>query len=100
LYYRQIINVVDDDPAPRAEVFAFARSLIESRYPDLISESIEVDSTGLGSSGRVIPAEKRVSNVRLKQELGVKLLHPTYRSGIQSILDSWQDESMFPDRSR
>jgi hypothetical protein len=100
LYSRKIIDVVDDDPAPRAEVFSFARSLIESRYPGLISESIEVDSTGLGSRGRVIPAEKRVSNVRLKQELGVKLLHPTYRSGIQSILDSWQDESMFPDRSR
>ncbi|GJN06223.1 hypothetical protein PR202_ga23928 [Eleusine coracana subsp. coracana] len=96
---RKIINVVDDDPAPRAEVFAFARSLIESRYPDLISESVEVDSTGFGSCDRVIPAEKRVSNARLKQELGVKLLHPTYRSGLQSILDSWQAESKFPHSS-
>ncbi|GJN37876.1 hypothetical protein PR202_gb26873 [Eleusine coracana subsp. coracana] len=93
---RKIINVVDDDPAPRAEVFAFARSLIDSRYPDLTSESIEIDSTGFGSCDRVIPAEKRVSNARLKQELGANLLHPTYRSGLQSIIDSWQAESKFP----
>ncbi|TVU22501.1 hypothetical protein EJB05_32202, partial [Eragrostis curvula] len=86
---RKIFNVVDDDPAPRTEVFTFARSLIERMYPDLIAESIEAISTGLDSQARIIPAEKRVSNARLKQELGVKLLHPTYRSGLQSILDSW-----------
>ncbi|KAL6627653.1 hypothetical protein ACP70R_031379 [Stipagrostis hirtigluma subsp. patula] len=90
---RKIFNVVDDDPAPRAEVFAFARSLIQSRYPDLITEPTDVSSTGFDSQVRIIPAEKRVSNARLKQELGVKLLHPTYRSGLQSILDSWQAES-------
>uniref|UniRef100_A0A0A9D6J7 Uncharacterized protein n=1 Tax=Arundo donax TaxID=35708 RepID=A0A0A9D6J7_ARUDO len=96
---RKTFNVVDDDPAPRAEVFAFARSLIERRYPDLITESIEVNSSGLDSQERIIPAEKRVSNARLKQELGVKLLHPTYRSGLQSIIDSWQAERNLPDRN-
>ncbi|KAK8452076.1 hypothetical protein SEVIR_5G053400v4 [Setaria viridis] len=90
---RKIFNVVDDDPAPRAEVFAFARSLIEMRYPDLIAESPDVGSTESGFQERIVPAEKRVSNARLKKELGVKLLHPTYRSGLQSILDSWQAES-------
>ncbi|XP_062190626.1 uncharacterized protein LOC133893577 isoform X2 [Phragmites australis] len=97
---RKIFNVVDDDPAPRAEVFAFARSLIERRYPDLITEPIDVNSTGFDSQVRIIPAKKRVSNARLKQELGVELLHPTYRSGLQSILDSWQAESKLPDRNR
>ncbi|XP_037412568.1 protein YeeZ-like isoform X2 [Triticum dicoccoides] len=81
---RKIYNVVDDDPAPRSEVFAFAQSLIEKRYPDLAA-----DSAGSNSQNRIIAAEKRVSNGRLKLELGVRLAHPSYRSGLQSILDSW-----------
>lgn len=88
---RKIYNVVDDDPAPRAEVFAFARSLIEGRYPDLTT-----DSAGSNGQDRIIAAEKRVSNARLKQELGVRLLHPSYRSGLQSIFDSWLAESTLP----
>ena len=100
---RKISNVVDDDPAPRAEVFAFARSLIEMRHHDLITESPDVNSAESDIQERIVPAEKisnLVSNARLKKELGVKLLHPTYRSGLQSILDSWQTESQLPDRSR
>ncbi|KAM0845736.1 hypothetical protein ACQ4PT_056145 [Festuca glaucescens] len=85
---RKIYNVVDDDPAPRAEVFAFAQSLIEKIYPDLAT-----DSTGPDSQDRIIAGEKRVSNARLKEELGVRLVHPSYRSGLQSILDSWLAES-------
>jgi nucleoside-diphosphate-sugar epimerase len=97
---RKIFNVVDDDPAPRAEVFAFARSLIEMRYPDLIAKAPDVNSAESGIQERIVPAEKRVSNARLKKELGVKLLHPTYRSGLQSILDSWPTEFQLPGRSR
>ncbi|CAM0880830.1 unnamed protein product [Alopecurus aequalis] len=85
---RKIYNVVDDDSAPRAEVFAFAQSLIEKIYPDLAT-----DSAGPDSQDRIIAAEKRVSNARLKEELGVSLVHPSYRSGLQSILDSWLAES-------
>lgn len=85
---RKIYNVVDDDPAPRAEVFAFAQSLIEKIYPDLAT-----DSAGPDSQDRIIAGEKRVSNARLKEELGVRLVHPSYRSGLQSILDSWLAES-------
>ena len=29
---------------------------------------------------------RRVSNAKTKQELGVKLLYPTYREGLQSLL--------------
>ncbi|CAD6232150.1 unnamed protein product [Miscanthus lutarioriparius] len=96
---RKIFNVVDDDPAPRAEVFAFARSLIQGRYLDLITETIDAKSTGLDYQEIIVPAEKRVSNARMKQELGVNLLHPTYRSGLQSILDAWQIQSQLPNRS-
>ncbi|EMS56053.1 hypothetical protein TRIUR3_22110 [Triticum urartu] len=57
---RKIYNVVDDDPAPRSEVFAFAQSLIEKRYPDLAA-----DSAGSNSQDRIIAAEKRVAEVAL-----------------------------------
>ena len=29
---------------------------------------------------------KRVSNARVKEELGLRLLHPTYREGLAAIL--------------
>ncbi|XP_051115513.1 uncharacterized protein LOC127240731 isoform X2 [Andrographis paniculata] len=59
----KIYNIVDDDPAPRAEVFEYAKKL----------------KTAMG--------EKRVSNARMKKELGVNLLHPSYRSGLRSIIE-------------
>uniref|UniRef100_A0A0D9UZA7 NAD-dependent epimerase/dehydratase domain-containing protein n=1 Tax=Leersia perrieri TaxID=77586 RepID=A0A0D9UZA7_9ORYZ len=85
---RRIYNVVDDDPAPRAEVFAFARSLVERRHPSLLK-----DSAVSGTQDIIVAAEKRVSNARLKEELGTRLLHPTYKSGLESILDSWHTNS-------
>uniref|UniRef100_A0A0E0JGN8 NAD-dependent epimerase/dehydratase domain-containing protein n=1 Tax=Oryza punctata TaxID=4537 RepID=A0A0E0JGN8_ORYPU len=91
---RRIYNVVDDDPAPRSEVFAFARSLVERKHPGLIMDSV-VPAT----QDRIVAAEKRVCNARLKEELGVRLLHPTYKSGLQSILDSWSVESSFSNRN-
>lgn len=83
--YRKIYNVVDDDPAPRAEVFAFAQQLIERRWPGLI-DPIDI------SINSELPhrAEKRVSNALVKRELDMKLLYPSYRSGLQSIINSME----------
>lgn len=81
--FRKIYNIVDDDPAPRAQVFAFARDLIEKKWPNHIKESV--------FPGSARKAEKRVSNARMKKELGVTLLHPTYRSGLQSIIDNMEN---------
>ncbi|XP_020086327.1 uncharacterized protein LOC109708858 isoform X1 [Ananas comosus] len=85
----RIYNVVDDDPASRAEVFAFARNLLEHRFPDMAKEFGDVSLPDLASTEKKMHGEKRVSNARLKNELGVRLLYPTYRSGLQSIFDSW-----------
>ncbi|KAJ1688647.1 hypothetical protein LUZ63_012802 [Rhynchospora breviuscula] len=78
-------NVVDDDPAPRAEVFAYARDLISRRYPEMANN---LNHLNLGDAQMII-GEKRVSNLRMKNELGVQLIYPSYKSGLQSILDSW-----------
>lgn len=86
----KIYNVVDDDPAPRAEVFAFAEALIERRWPHMASRSACGTVEDLKSRKENMHDEKRVSNARLKRDLGVKLRYPTYRLGLQSILDSWE----------
>ncbi|KAJ3683993.1 hypothetical protein LUZ61_013157 [Rhynchospora tenuis] len=80
----KIYNVVDDDPAPRAEVFAYARDLISWRYPEIANN---INYLNLGDAQMII-GEKRVSNLRMKKELGVQLIYPSYKSGLQSILDS------------
>ena len=36
---------------------------------------------------------KRVSNARIKDELGVKLLYPDYRSGLKALLEAERDGS-------
>lgn len=86
-FSRKIYNVVDDEPAPREEVFAFARDLVERKWPGMIKHSTSLDEgepcVEKGSSR----GSKRVSNARMKKELGVRLLHPDYRSGLQSIID-------------
>ncbi|GER42977.1 NAD(P)-binding Rossmann-fold superfamily protein [Striga asiatica] len=83
----KIYNIVDDDPAPREEVFELAHKLVDEKFPGRINlhissereKSLIMDKI----SGR---GEKRVSNARMKKELGVKLIHPTYTSGLQSII--------------
>ncbi|KAJ3694302.1 hypothetical protein LUZ60_009782 [Juncus effusus] len=88
----KIYNVVDDDPAPRAEVFEFACDLIKRKYPEIIFNDlndINLESMQL-LKGNMI-GEKRVCNLRMKEELGVKLIFPSYKSGLESILHSWPD---------
>ncbi|KZV55164.1 hypothetical protein F511_26123 [Dorcoceras hygrometricum] len=83
---RKIYNIVDDDPAPRVEVFEFAQALVEEKFSGHTEQYVigrdESLVKGIGSRG-----EKRVSNSRMKKELEVKLLHPTFRSGLRSIID-------------
>ena len=34
-----------------------------------------------------MPSRKRVSNERIKQELGYRLIYPTYREGLRALLE-------------
>ncbi|EPS63546.1 hypothetical protein M569_11237, partial [Genlisea aurea] len=76
----RIYNVVDDDPASRMQVLEFARRMVGEES----SMKEEQRWWSKKSSGE---GEKRVSNGRMKEELGVKLVHPSYRSGLRSIMD-------------
>ena len=72
-------NVCDDEPAPSPEVVAFAAGLIGVEPPPLVPFA----EAGLSPMAASFYAEsKRVSNRRLKEELGYRLRFPTYREGL------------------
>lgn len=84
---------MDDDPAPREEVFEFAREMVKKKWPffqdDAALEINRSPATGASSRG-----EKRVSNARMKRELGVRLQHPSYKSGLQSIVEKMDIQAL------
>lgn len=76
-------NVCDDEPADPAEVVTFASGLLGVAPPPAIS----ADDPSLSPMARSFYADsKRVSNRRIKEELGVRLAYPTYREGLRALL--------------
>lgn len=105
-----IYNVVDDDPASRATVIAFAAKLLQTQQttaPGGCNTFVDDDAgsplvvanrrqqpqigAGPGSAGinQVVTggskAEKRVSNAKMKAELSLALGFPSYREGLAAI---------------
>lgn len=80
-------NIVDDDPAPRAEVFGYAQELIAENFAGHGKHHISLERSEPLVMEKISRGEKRVSNARMKKELGVKLLHPSYRSGLRSVIE-------------
>jgi nucleoside-diphosphate-sugar epimerase len=76
-------NVCDDDPAPPSDVIAFAAALLNMPPPP----EIPFEQADLTPMARSFYADnKRVSNSRIKRELGVALHYPSYRVGLPAIL--------------
>jgi nucleoside-diphosphate-sugar epimerase len=78
-----IYNVSDDDPAPPEAVIAYACHLLGVAPPPLVPFAI----ADLSPMARSFYADnKRVSNHRLTEELGVRLLYPSYRDGLKALM--------------
>ncbi|MCY3873403.1 MAG: SDR family oxidoreductase [Rhodobacteraceae bacterium] len=78
-----IYNVCDDEPAPPEDVIACAARLLGVPVP----EAIPFDLAELSPMARSFYAEsKRVSNRKVKAELGVTLEFPDFRSGLAALL--------------
>lgn len=76
-------NVADDHPAPSHAVIAFACELLGLSVPPLLPYA----SVDLAPITRSFYADnKRVRNDRIKRELGVKLLYPSYKEGLLACL--------------
>lgn len=78
-----IYNLCDDDPAPPEAVVAYAARLLGIAPPPLIA----FDAAVLSPMARSFYDDnKRVSNRRLKTELGLTLRYPSYREGLAALL--------------
>jgi nucleoside-diphosphate-sugar epimerase len=78
-----VYNVCDDDPAAPDEVVAHAASLLGVAPPPAVPLADAV----LSPMGRsFFDDNKRVANRRIKEELGVVLRYPDYRSGLAALL--------------
>ncbi|MBV8392649.1 MAG: SDR family oxidoreductase [Alphaproteobacteria bacterium] len=79
-----VFNVVDDLPVSSIEVTEFACTLLGLPVPPLARW--EQISPTMSAMARSFYAEnRRVKNARLKRDLGVTLLYPTYREGLTAI---------------
>ncbi|MGR3343303.1 MAG: SDR family oxidoreductase [Paracoccaceae bacterium] len=77
-----IYNVCDDEPAPPEDVLAYAAKLLNQPIPP----AENWDSAEMSAMARSFYAEsKRVSNDRIKSELGVTLKFPDYKSGLNAL---------------
>jgi nucleoside-diphosphate-sugar epimerase len=75
-------NVCDDEPCPPQEVVAYAANLLGLPVPP----EIPYEDANLSLMAKSFYADsKRVSNRRMKNELGYKLLHPNYREGLSAL---------------
>ncbi len=80
-----VYNVCDDEPAPPHEVVEYAAKLLGVAPPPL--ERFEDAQATMSEMGRSFYTEsKRVKNDRIKTDLGVQLLYPTYREGLKALL--------------
>ncbi len=81
-------NVCDDDPAPPQDVIGHAAQLLGLPKP----EAVAFEDADMSPMARSFYAEsKRVSNDRIKDELGVKLIYPDYRAGLAALLEAEED---------
>jgi nucleoside-diphosphate-sugar epimerase len=79
----EIYNVSDDKPSSPSETIEYACKLLNVKPPPLIPfESAELSTIVRG----FYQTCKRVGNKKIKEELGVKLQYPDYRSGLEAIL--------------
>lgn len=80
-----VFNVTDDLPAPPQDVIAYGAELLGVPCPP----ATDPNDASLSPMARSFYAEsKKVSNVRMKDELGVKLAYPTYVEGLKAIAGS------------
>jgi nucleoside-diphosphate-sugar epimerase len=80
-----VYNVCDDDPAPPQDVIAYAAALLGVPAPPEVPFA-EACKTMSEMARSFYDDNRRVSNRKIKDELGVKLAYPDYRAGLKALL--------------
>lgn len=76
-------NLCDDAPAPPQDVLRHASALLGMAPPP----EVPFDQAEMSPMARSFYADsKRVKNDRIKRDLGLKLIHPDYQTGLAAIL--------------
>ncbi|KZY42630.1 NAD(P)-dependent oxidoreductase [Roseovarius sp. HI0049] len=76
-------NVCDNDPAPPQDVIAYAAELLGLPVPP----EVPFEEAKMSPMARSFYAEsKKVDNRRIREELGVELKYPDYRTGLKALL--------------
>jgi nucleoside-diphosphate-sugar epimerase len=77
----EIYNGVDDEPVTQLELFRWLAEKLRRELPPTVPEDLTVARRrGLTS--------KRISNRKLKEELGYRFRHPTFREGFAALLEA------------
>lgn len=88
-----VYNLCDNDPAPPEDVIEYAAQLLGAPVPP----AIDYETAEMTPMARSFYAEsKKVSNERIKTELGVELKYPDYKTGLQALLKLEQDSAERP----
>ncbi|PTW62533.1 nucleoside-diphosphate-sugar epimerase [Breoghania corrubedonensis] len=84
----RVYNVTDDEPCPPQDVVEYAADLMGLPCPP----AIDFETADLSPMARSFYGEnKRVSNWRIKEELGYRFRYPTYRSALKHMLaEGWR----------
>ncbi|WP_425088701.1 SDR family oxidoreductase [Stappia sp.] len=84
----RIYNVTDDEPAPPQDVVAYAAKLLDvPPPPEQDFETAELTPMARSFYGE----NKRVSNARVKEELGYTFQYPTYREALDALYrEGWK----------
>lgn len=88
-----LYNLTDDEPAPSDVVMTFAAQCLGIDPPPAIAfEDAQLSAMAKSFYGQ----SKRVSNRRMKAELGVVLRYPTYREGLRALADAARATGVVP----
>jgi nucleoside-diphosphate-sugar epimerase len=79
-----IYNVADDEPAPPQDVVTLACDLLGVEPPPEVPFE-EADLSPMARS--FYEDNRRIDNARIREELGVDLLYPSYREGLTALLE-------------
>ena len=79
-----IYNIVDDLPAPQADIVAYAAALMGTKVPELVTEQ-QADMSDMAKS--FYSECKNMQNDKINNELDVVLKYSTYKQGLSAI---WQ----------
>ncbi|WP_417688110.1 SDR family oxidoreductase [Roseibium sp.] len=84
----RVYNITDDEPAPPQDVVSFAAELLGATPPPEVAFE-DADLTPMARS--FYGENKRVSNKRMKNELGYNLAYPSYKPALIELLKNYTD---------